>query len=187
MKKILFSSLLILLSFSFTTNAQEYQNALKLNPLSLIASTGNIAYERSLSETSSLQIGVFYTGYKLSGMTYSGFGITPEYRKYLTGEALNGLYLAPFLRYQSLTLKDSYDDIFTGTTIEEKATLSTIGGGLLIGRQWCFGAFTLDIFGGPQYNSGTVTYDATYTNTFEISGAFNGFSPRFGTTIGFAF
>src|SRR3712207_6955264 len=45
----------------------------------------------------------FYSSFGLSDLKYSGYGITPEFRFYFAGraEALNGVYVAPFARYQS--------------------------------------------------------------------------------------
>src|SRR5687767_2809783 len=83
-------------------------NAIKLNPLSLIFATGNVSYERAMSEKTSLQLGGFYSGFSTSGLKYSGWGVTPEFRMYFAGQkqALNGVYVAPFVRYQSFNLED---------------------------------------------------------------------------------
>lgn len=163
-------------------NAQN-KNAIKLNPLSLIFATGNIAYERAIGQSSSFQLGMFYTGVGISGLKYSGLGITPEFRFYIAGhkEALNGVYVGPFVRYQNFTIKNKETN--------DKVTLTTIGGGALIGweKSWASG-FVLDLFVGPAYNSGTVkSKDGSNPDSFDVAGSIEGFGLRTGITIGFAF
>lgn len=163
-------------------NAQgAKQNAIKLNPLSLAFLTGNLAYERAINHNQSFQIGSFYSGVSIGGLKYSGFGITPEYRVYFAGakEALNGVYVAPFVRYQNFTLKDK--------TTDYQTTFSSIGGGATIGWQkmWKSG-FVLDLFAGPAYNSGKFKNSSDSTQ-LNLSFGMNGFGVRTGITIGFAF
>jgi hypothetical protein len=159
------------------------QNAIKINPLSLIVATGNVAYERAIGEKTSVQLGIFYTGVKLSSLKYSGVGITPEFRYYFGGhaEALNGVYVAPFLRYQNFTIKE--------TDTQDEVSFSSFGGGALIGWQkaWESG-FTLDLFAGPAYNSGKVKSKGTADEeSFNISSGIEGFGVRTGLTLGFSF
>src|ERR1044072_1385073 len=87
------------------------QNAIKLNPLSLVFATGNVAYERAVSQNSSFQLGFFYTAVGISDFKYSGLGITPEFRFYFAGQkqALNGVYVGPYVRYQNFTIKEKSD------------------------------------------------------------------------------
>jgi len=157
-------------------SAQEKTTAIKLNYLSPIAKTLNLAFEKSVKEDASVQLGLYYTGFSSGGVSYSGIGITPEYRKYLTGEALDGAYIAPFARYQNITL--------TEPSTTSKGTISTFGGGLIIGRQWMMKSISFDMFIGPIYNSGT--YSSSSGTTIN-AGSFDGFSIRFGTTIGLGF
>jgi hypothetical protein len=180
MKKLLLA--VVMTASAFYMNAQEGRsNAIKLNPLSLVFATGNVSYERAVSENQSFQFGVFYSGLSISGIKYSGLGLTPEYRFYFGGarEALNGVYAAPFLRYQSfkLTEKESTD----------KTTFSSFGGGAIIGWQkmWDSG-FVLDLFAGPSYNAGKFK-NSSDEDEFDVSGAINGFGLRTGVTIGFGF
>jgi hypothetical protein len=171
----------VLVGFLFTTNtAQAQENALKWNFLSALVKTANFSYERAISDNSSLQLGVFYTGYSTDGTSFSGFGITPEYRYYFSGEALDGAYIAPFLRYSQFTLTE--DDL------NSKATLSSIGGGAVIGKQWLMGdKFTLDIFLGPTYSSSNIKVKDGSEDDFETSVFGSGFGIRTGLTFGFAF
>ncbi|UKJ06073.1 DUF3575 domain-containing protein [Solitalea lacus] len=164
------------------------KNAIKVNPLSIGVSTINISYERAAGEKSSFQLGGYYTGYSITDTKWSGFGITPEYRIHLgqSATAIQGFYVAPFLRYQNLKITSpSFDEI--GNQSEIKSTLNTFGGGAVIGRQWVWGKFALDIFGGPAFNSGSAKTEGN--DAFDIQGAnrFKGFTLRFGVSLGLGF
>jgi hypothetical protein len=172
----------IMLISAASLNAQtSNQNALKLNPLSLVAATGNVAYERAVGANKSIQLGGFYSGVSVGGLKYSGYGITPEMRFYFAGarEALNGVYAAPFLRYQSFNLKDK--------ETSDKTSYNSIGGGATIGWQkmWPSG-FVLDIFAGPSYNNGKFKTDGA-EDDFDLSFGIDGFGLRTGITLGFGF
>jgi len=180
MRKISF--VLAFVAAGIAVNAQDAKsNAIKLNPLSLAFLTGNVAYEHAVSSNSSVQLGVFYSGVNFSGIKYSGFGLTPEYRIYFAGakEALNGVYAAPFVRYQNFKIEDK--------ETADKTTFTTIGGGAIIGWQKMWGSgFTLDIFAGPSYNSAKFKNDSD-DDSFDLKGGFTGFGIRTGLTLGFGF
>jgi hypothetical protein len=182
MKKLFTCVLLFAVIAGAKAQDQSRQNAVKINPLSLFLATGNVSYERAISEKSSLQLGVFYSGVNISGLKYSGFGITPEYRIYVAGrqEAMNGLYVGPFLRYQSFSLKDK--------NTSDEASFKSFGGGALLGweKTWDSG-FVLDLFAGPAYNSGKVKSDSGNESEFNVSAGISGFGVRTGITLGFAF
>jgi hypothetical protein len=179
MKKIIFSvAFLIIGSIAFAQDGP--QNVIKANILSPILKSGSFFYERALNEKSSFQLGVGFTAYKEdeSGVKISGFFITPEYRMYLSANktAPAGFYAAPFLRYQNLKIEDEFD----------KATLTTFGGGVVAGHQWIFRErFSLDMFLGPNYNSGNVKI--TSGSQPDIPTSFKGFGIRTGVTFGLAF
>jgi hypothetical protein len=185
MKKIslLFAIVLLL---SFGVNAQTKSNAIKINPLSAFLATGNIQYERAVNESSSFQLGVFYTGVSFADTRFTGLGITPEYRFYVgNGEALDGFYLAPFARYQNFTITAPAT---SGGIDEAKASLSTFGGGLILGRQWLAGeAFVIDVFIGPSYNGGNLKVDQGSEEAFDNTGLFTGVGVRWGVVLGYAF
>ncbi len=91
---------ILFIVFVFVQNDVKAQSTVKINILSPIVKTINLQYEKVVNESSSVQLGFFYTGYSSSGTSFSGFGITPEYRFYLSEtEAPAGVYVAPFLRY----------------------------------------------------------------------------------------
>ncbi|KXK23013.1 MAG: hypothetical protein UZ12_BCD005002885 [Bacteroidetes bacterium OLB12] len=138
-----------------------------------------MSYERKVSATGSFQLGAFYTGFTSGDTEFKGFGITPEYRFYLSEtEAPVGVYVAPFVRYMDFDLTDE------ATTSD--GTLSMFGGGLVIGKQWIFKEkISLDAFVGPQYATGDVKVKSG-TDSFDTD-VFDGFGIRAGLTFGFAF
>jgi hypothetical protein len=178
MKKTICLPVMLIL-MSLVSYGQEKSNNLKINILSPIASTLNLQYEHVIKKDQSFQLGFFYTGYSNSGTKISGFGITPEYRFYLSDDAApKGVYVAPFLRYQNYDLTDDLND---------KGTLSTFGGGLILGRQWVFkDKISLDLFIGPQYNSGSVSASSGSSGNFSV-GSVNGFGVRAGVCFGILF
>jgi hypothetical protein len=173
--------LVLLLAVIASSAFSQKANVIKINIFSPIVKTFNIQYEHKVKADASVQLGFFYTGFSVGDTRFSGIGITPEYRFYLSDtEAPQGVYLAPFLRYQNFTLTDS-------PSLAE-ASLSNFGGGVIIGKQWIFKEkIALDIFIGPSYSSGTVNVKSgSSTTTFE-TGVFNGFGIRTGLCLGFAF
>ncbi len=157
-------------------------NAIKLNPLSLAFATGNVSYERAMSATTSLQLGGFYSGFSAAGLKYSGWGVTPEFRMYFAGQkqALNGVYAAPFVRYQSFNLQDKVDNSLN-------TTFSTMGGGAIIGWQKMWGSgFVLDLFAGPAYNKAKFKNEGD-EESFNVSAGVSGFGVRAGISLGFGF
>jgi hypothetical protein len=172
----------IIFSFLFfSALAQGPQNVIKLNIFSPVVSTLSLSYERALSTQNSFQFNFFYTGASIGDTKFRGIGLTPEYRFYLSEnkDAPAGFYVGPFLRYQNFNL--SIDET------NDEATLSTFGGGLLIGGHWIFKEkFSLDTFIGPAYSAGDIKLEDGSEDLFD-TGIFSGFGVRFGVTVGYAF
>jgi hypothetical protein len=142
----------------------------------------------------SVQLGVFYTGFstEIEGIRlgYSGVGITPEFRYYVSNarqDAPRGVYLGPYVRYRNISTS-------AGDDVDEGAWESNlIGGGLILGHQWLFGdAFVLDMFIGPGFRStntrvvstsGTITQD----DLLGLGSSGTGVLFRWGLSIGAAF
>jgi hypothetical protein len=191
MKKLFLA--IILIVGIFVSNLSQAQdgpkNIVKINFLSPIVSTASLFYERVISESSSVQLGLLYTGAGIGSgdtkTTIRGFAITPEFRYYLSEKgAPQGFFIAPYLRYQNyeLTAKDAQ------TSTDEKATFSGFGGGVLVGGQWIFKQrISLEVFGGPGYTSRNVKYEGTATEEDFTFGGLSGVTFRFGATIGVAF
>jgi Protein of unknown function (DUF3575) len=176
--KLIFS-LLLVAGFMLSSSAAKAQNVLKINILSPVVKTLNIQYERGLSASSSFQLGFFYTGYSAGDTKFSGFGITPEYRFYLSDtEAPAGVYVAPFVRYTNFKLEED--------VTSSEADFTAVGGGIILGKQWVFKEkVTLDLFIGPIYSSGKVDVTSG-TDSFDTD-AFDGFGVRTGICFGFKF
>ena len=176
MKKLLLFPVLLLISM---TAFSQKSNAIKLNLLSPLFRTGNLQYERAIGDKSSLQLGVFYTSYSEEITTFQGLGITPEFRFYPGGTPMDGFFVGPFVRYRNFELSDDADN---------SGTLSLIGGGLIVGRQWIFGeAITFELFIGPMFSSGNFKLEEGSTGDSIESDFFDGFGARAGLTVGFAF
>ncbi|WP_187263401.1 DUF3575 domain-containing protein [Pontibacter beigongshangensis] len=169
--------------------AQAQTNVFKVNVISPVVRTGSVFYERSLAEDKSAQLGFFYTGFSVDETSFRGFGITPEFRKYLSKskKAPQGFYAAPFLRFQSFKLTSGEDLTESEEVTEGKATYSTFGGGLLIGNQWILAdRFVIDAFFGPSYNRGNLKVTSGSEEDFD-TGAFGGFGVRTGIAFGLKF
>lgn len=184
MKRIkIILTLIVFTSFAYGQESETPMNNIKVNIFSPIVKTGSFFYERKINTNSSAQLGVGFTAYNREGIKINGLFFTPEYRFYLSSskEALEGFYVGPYLRYQNLKIED--------TQVSEepsKATLSTFGGGVVVGHQWIFkNIFSLDVFLGPNYNSGTIKI--TSGDEPDIPASFEGFGARFGLTFGVAF
>ena len=180
MRKLKLLTIVLFVALAGSALAQP-SNAIKINLLSPVARTFNIAYERKINDNGSFQLGFFYSGAKVSNTKISGYGITPEYRFYLSQTpAPNGFYVAPFLRYSSFTAQDN-----SNNTVN-KATVTQAGGGVVVGRQWVFKErVTFDMFIGPKYQN-TSTKVTSGTDSFSGS-LFNSFGIRGGITLGIAF
>lgn len=155
-------SLLLLGSWSAHSWGQtQPTNAIKINPISIFLLTGNLQYERAINERWSAQMGIYYAALSLKwdgeGLDYSGIGFTPEVRYYFLPQqqALNGLYVAPFVRYQRFRVM--IDDNPNGQPNSENGVLiNNLKAGANIGYQLAAGHFILDAFAGPTI--GTTRY-----------------------------
>jgi hypothetical protein len=174
---LIIASLCIIMS----VNAQEVkQNVIKANLFSPLVRTGSFFYERVLNEDMSLQLGFFYSGASISDTKFRGFGVTPEFRYYLSESkpAPSGIFIAPYLRYQNFDLSVEGD---TGS-----ATYSAMGGGMLVGAQRLLkNVISIEAFLGPSYSTGNIKLSDGANNNFD-TGFFDGFGVRFGFTVGYA-
>ncbi len=100
--------------------------------------------------------------------------LTPEFRFYPKGRAIDGMYVAPYIRYQRFDYEDN----------DTKGNYTNLGGGALMGRQWILDSgFTMDLFFGGHYGKGTLSNESDDVDT----DLFEGFRMRFGFAIGFGF
>lgn len=184
MKKNLVVALVVLLMGGVFTSAKAQENVVKVNIFSPIFKTLNVSYERKLNANSSLQLGLLYTFYSPEDASFTGIGVTPEYRFYLSeSEAPAGVYVAPFVRYLNFSA-EGMD--FNGDPT--KGSLSIFGGGVTIGKQWIFKEkISLDMFIGPQLMSANYKQTSGSGQSDLDYGIFDGFGVRAGLTFGFAF
>ena len=178
MKKTLVLMLLCLI----LTNAwsqTEQNNIIKVNPLSFLVATGSAFFEHKIDNNHSWQLGLAYVGYADLSSKFSGIAVTPEYRIYFNNNAISGMYVAPFLRYQNFKMTNE---------MNATAKYTSFGGGVLLGRQWVYRkGFVLDAFAGPIYNAGKLSNisDAAIFN--KPGFGFDGFGIRAGLSLGFGF
>lgn len=193
MKKIITLAVCLSMSISATfgetkksQKSDNPKNNIKLNPLSLILSTINLSYERNVAKKINVQLGAYYTGASAGSVGYSGFGLAPMVRFYLSGgdKNMKGFYLGPTLRFNTLNL--SYNSGFSN----DEFSYTSFGGGSDIGYQFIAGNIvTFDLFGGIYYNAGSLKYTGTgvQTSTPTLGLGLNGLGPNFGFKIGVAF
>lgn len=188
MKNNTFFSFAFLMLFAGSAIAQN--TALKFNLLSPAVRTLSVAVEQRVSENSTVQLG-FFTGKIRTGTDddrneLDGWGLTPEYRYYLSATpAPKGFYVAPFLRYEKFNFTTTENNTVGGPTVN-KGTLTGFGGGIVFGRQWVFKEHvTLDMFIGPKYMD--YTEKSTQGDPWGDLEWLGYFRPRGGLTIGFAF
>jgi hypothetical protein len=176
---VLLSVIVLLPSVIAQSETSSDKNVIKVNTLSLFLGTGSIFYERAIKENLSGQLGVGYLNYGKSGDRFSGLFLTPEIKFYPKKNAIDGMYLAPYLRYNKLTAKSDEAG---------KGSVSSMGGGLAFGRQWVTNSgFTMDLFFGGHYMKANVKLeDESGTETID-AGLFDGFGFRMGFALGFAF
>lgn len=163
MKKIVFGTAILLLTNSYVsaqTNPVLGKNIFKVNLTSLLFKNASIQYEHVLTPKSSFALGVsimpktglpFASSLKeqygsnddakraIETTQLSNYSVTPEYRFYLSGNAPNGFYLAPFARYQHMAFEQDYS--FTASSGKVyyphiTGNIDNIGAGLLAGVQW---------------------------------------------------
>lgn len=186
--------------------AQAQTNVLKIDIFQPIVNTAALSYEHKLSETSSFQLGVSITSnykessYYVNGMSgerkSSGFGLMPEYRFYLSEKhpAMEGFYVAPFLRYQYLNQtgkQENYDPTTGYSTLRDvDVSLNAFGGGVVVGRHWIFKQrFSLDAQVGPSYMVAGVSSNNAGIGRGDFLGFYDdiNYGIRGGVTFGIAF
>ena len=166
MKKIILSLVLIGSAIMATESKAQY-NVIKINPISIGLRTASIAYEHTINWNTSIQMGISYTPeselvsdyFNGDTLLLSGNSATFEFRKYTKRNTPKGFYWGPYLRRQSITLKDK--------KISNTLSVSSIG--VMLGGQFLIsGSVSLDMYlglglGSYSISSGTVYSDITDT------------------------
>ena len=111
----------------------------------------------------------------------AGVIVVPEFRYYFAGDAPDGMYIAPFGRYRSVTTTLNNDG-------NSSQTRKAIGGGFVLGYQYSLAnGLTGEVFIGPQFKSSTTSSTGAYD---DYGFAFEDESDtgiRFGINIGLGF
>ncbi len=207
MKKTFLPALLLLAGAAHAQN-----NALKIDIFQPLFNTAALSFEHKLSDATSFQVGLSGTFNYTGGSSYniaanigslhtSGFTITPEYRLYLSEKhvALQGFYVAPYLRFQHLEQRGDYYPYYIGPptiypiTQEYQSRLNAFGLGVVVGRHWIFKQrFSLDAFVGPGYNfistsSNVPGYEPRKGDFLNYADTNNNYDLRAGASFGIAF
>lgn len=173
-------SLLAILSIAFALNgfSQEVKNVVKINPLGAIFGSANLAYERAVTEKSSIVIAPSFGFLSSAGFKYTTYGLGAEYRFYFSKEkaAPAGFYGAPGVGYSFGQAKSTESD---GT---EKTSVSGVNVKGIVGYQWIWNSgFSLDLNGGIQYVNFKFS-DSDFSGT-----PLSGILPTLGFSLGYAF
>ncbi|MFZ4740527.1 MAG: DUF3575 domain-containing protein [Bacteroidales bacterium] len=164
----------------------DYSNSITIKPVFMIFGIFSLEYERKIADNMSLGLGLGYYTRSSGSSTFSGFQFVPEFRYYFE-EAVEGWYASPYITYTIFT--ESYSTTIpelnasgvpTGKIITKDVSesLSFYGGGVVGGRKWVWGGFTLDAWVGFGY--------------LGLSGSSNeslsvGILPVSGLALGFSF
>ncbi|MFZ4400835.1 MAG: DUF3575 domain-containing protein [Bacteroidales bacterium] len=162
----------------------EFNNSLKINPLSFIIAKFGLQYERKIADNMSLglTLGLIYysDNFMESESSLKGYSVNTEFRYYFE-EAIEGLYISPYLTYLTLTKTSTDSYWYSYFPVVTKTTQTVFGGGMVAGRQWIWGGFTLDVFVGSAY---------TFTNNQEVDIRgipISGLIPVIGVQFGYSF
>lgn len=175
----------------------DYSNVIKANPLSLLFGTIGVTYERKINDNMSLGLTAGFYMRDMSVMTlsskYSGFNFSPEFRYYFDN-AVEGWFVAGYVSYTAITNTQKYTDgtpitvdVDGNDVLEISNTMSVISGGAFGGRQWVWGGFALDVYGGLSYSTVSWSYDKNYVQGLGGGISLEGIFPVLGTAIGYAF
>ena len=184
---------------------EEKKNTFKISQTSFAANTFLLGYERSVGKFNSLQLYVSATAYKKNNGSLideekSIFGGSAElqFRTYLLPRERNlkGLYATPYVKYQSIKIKNVFDNTsyngtstFTYTTVEDYY-INSFSGGVIIGYQFIFSnIIVLDLYagGGVKVSDSNKKTSILDEPPFIFFPNYTGVSPKAGIKIGVAF
>jgi len=190
MKRLL---ILLVLAGAVKAQAQDGSGVIKTNPWGWFAGQFQFGYEHFLSEKMSVQLlpgAIYSTGtvsitdsivgfFESYSVTRSGFIVIPEFRYYLADEAPEGLYIAPFGRFRTVTATVDEDP-------QSTRRREIMGGGFVLGYQYKLAnGLTGEVFLGPQFKSINTTFTGDYQEYDDLDlGESDGTGIRFGLNIG---
>ena len=193
MKRLL---ILMVLAGAGKVQAQDGTGVIKTNPWGWFAGQYQFGYEHFLSEKASVQLlpgAIYSTGtvsindsivgfFESYTVTRSGFIVIPEFRYYLSDEAPDGVYIAPFGRFRTVTATVDEDP-------QSTRRRQIMGGGFVLGYQHQLASgLTGEVFIGPQFKSINTSFTGAYEQYDDLDlGESDGTGIRFGINIGFGF
>lgn len=178
--------LLTFMAITMADVANAQQSSIKTNLANLFIGGGSIQYEHVLNETSTAQLGGFFTSLNFEETQFSGFGVIPQYRFYPgKNEVPHGFFVAPLISYHSFSLQNPEASV--GNTARASYTL--IGGGFDIGKQWLINrGFSIELSAGATFNSTNLKIETSgASEDIFDTGQIGSFAPRFGLSLGYAF
>ncbi len=137
----------------FAQNEAERKSCIKLNMLSPVMSTLNIAIETQTADDYTVQLGFAYMNHptyaNTNGLT-KAFFLTPELR-YQLGETKNGYaFIGVFGRYNNMEYTESERKFLV--TRKATSNYQSIGGGIVIGQKLMYkNRVAIELFAGPVY------------------------------------
>jgi hypothetical protein len=156
------------------SGANDYANAITVNPIDLFTGTANIEYERALSTWISLYGGInfLYFGGVLRLDTPTRFAIGPELgaRLYVIGNAPSGLWLGPYVN-------TAYVSNYSGGSNYGSLGL---GAGAMAGFNLVLGHFMGSLGAGVGYFDNSTTASGTRIGQYGVT-------PRFRLSLGVSF
>lgn len=187
---------------STADSAANWNNSLKINPLSLIVGDVSVFYERMLTKRASLVGGVgfgseTYEYHDPNNPVPSLFHYkraTLEYRHYFRRHPLSptGFYAGVYGRFSGLTLEDYLFDKQgtiirdpSGTLVRTTRQLYVWMPGALAGVQTSIARVVFDLFVGLHYQ--LPTNSPPLKSVLPELMSRKGFTPRFGLTMGYRF
>lgn len=142
-KVIVFCGILL-----FSINVSAQKNAIKTNFTGFLTGDYSLGYERAVNEKQSITFKAGYLKPTLSPFINSttitpevfkiidadgGANFSAEYRFYMNGRALNGLYIAPYARFFSQ--KNVYTDEISNNQFNVDTRINNFGLGAQLGYQ----------------------------------------------------
>ncbi|HWK07698.1 MAG TPA: DUF3575 domain-containing protein [Puia sp.] len=186
MKNLFLYSFIILPSFVRAQDTVKL-NDIKTNITSPVVNNYHLTYERSLSKTVAVSLGIGYMPkgnlpfkdqfkkqinsdkVDLDQFQMGNFAITPECRFYLGKGYLHGFYIAVYGRYASFNvtapIQFTHDDESTGVALFD-GKINSFSGGMLFGMQytlWKILVLDIMLIGG-HYGSCSGTMNANNIN-----------------------
>ncbi len=193
LKKMLTSALLFTACATVTAQRKnamtDHNNVIKINFNTDLSDGGiPLAWELKTKPRQSLQLGLSFTYYTDGDYKKSGIGFNPEYRFYLSKNkpGISGIYAGPTIGINFLKVRDYYYNSINGTSdlVTFNTTLFNIGG--VFGHQWVWSSgFALDLNIGLGLRTSSISNRPGQYNYYQDD--FEGFIPRLGVAIGYAF